>query len=164
MKKDANMWNNVFNIEQDKSQNINKLKIKQKILELFENSNYDYGMSIIIIDNEINLRNKLELIKLYIECERDKCAYKIVISSNLSSNQKKELIKVYRDLKYDNGKLGIDLEEKLITIMQCVNHDKESYVFKILTHNKMNTKKKIRLKKQYEKCMQDSSKDLVYCN
>lgn len=152
--------NNVFNIVQYKTQNPKKLKL----LQIYISINYDYGLSTIITDEEINLNDKIELIKLYIECDRDKYTYKIASSPDINIKEKLGLIKVYKELKYDDGKLDLSLEEKLITMMECVKHDKESYTFKILSNDKLSTEKKIRLKKHYEKYILESSKELVYCN
>lgn len=143
MKKSTNEENNnVFTL------------IQLKLFKIFMHFNYDYGMSMIITNEEIETKDKFELLKLYVECDFDKYVYKIVISSDITAKEKKELINVYRDCKYDDGKLGMSLEEKLITMMSCVNYDRESYMFKIFTSNKLKTKRKTELKKQYEKKLQ----------
>lgn len=156
--------NNISEAKRYKSKDINRLKIKLKILELLKNSNNYYWINIIFMNDKIRLDDRYRFIKSYIECDYDENVFLIIMEENLSSKQKTELLKVYKDVKYDKGKLDIGLEEKLIIMMECVNHDKESYMFKILTHSKISTKKKIRLKKQYENCKPDSSKELIYCN
>lgn len=154
--------NNIFNIMNSNNDDIGNLKIKLQLLKMLELNNYDYGLSVILKDDTTSIEDKLIFINVYLKSDKDCNVYSIIISPNITIREKLELIKTYMTFKYDDGKLDMTLEEKLIGMMSCLEKDTDSSIFKIFSSNQISIKDKIKIKNKYEE-LEEYKKMAVAC-